>query len=118
MSRVDRERRRGDEAHPARRQLRLQFPVVIQLAVVHQRQAMLGERLVGRGGQVDDREPPVAKLHRHTAVLVTPGPSRVRPAVRDPFAHDVHELLAVGLLVAPGDPAHFSHWPFRESCCR
>ena len=89
-------------------------PVVVQLAVVDERHAVLGQRLVGRGAEVDDRQPPVAELHRHAVVLVAPGPGRVRAAMRDPVAHDVHELLAVGLLVAPRDPAHLSLRSVRE----
>ena len=84
----------------------LSSSVVVQLAVVDEGQAALGQRLVGGGGQVDDRQPPVAELDRDPVVLVTPDPGRVRTAVRDPVGHDVGELLPVGLLVAACDPAH------------
>ena len=82
--------------------------VVVQLAVVDQRQAVLGQRLVGGGAEVDDREPAVAELDGDPVVLVAPQPGRVRAAVRDPVGHDVDELVAVGLLVAPCDTAHVS----------
>ena len=39
-------------------------------------------------------------------VLVAPDRARVRAPVRDPLGHDVGQLVAVGLLVAPGDTAH------------
>src|SRR5262249_47321346 len=101
----------GDEADSPDDELGPHPPVVVQLAVVDDGQAVLGQRLVGRGGQIADRQPPLAKLYRHAVVLVVPGPGRVRPAVGDPVGHDVHELLAAGLLVTPCDTAHFSPWP-------
>ena len=106
--------RLGGEADAAGDQLGPQRPVVVQLAVVDEGQAVLGQRLVGRGAEVDDRKPAVAELHGHPAVLVTPRPRRVRTAVGDPVGHDVDELVAVGLLVAPCDPAHVSPRPRRS----
>ena len=69
------------------------------------------------GGQVDDRQPPVAELDRDPVVLVAPDASRVRAAVRDPLAHDVHELVTVGLLVAARDSAHISPRLQRDGGC-
>ena len=96
----------GDETNPSDDELGPHGPVVIQLAVVDDSQAVLGQWLVGRGRQIDDRQTSVAEVYRHSAVFVFPGPGRVRPAVGDPVGHDVHELLAVGLLVTPRYPAH------------
>src|SRR5262249_18261299 len=108
----------GDEADPPDDELGPHHPVVVQLAVVDDGQAVLGQRLVGRGGQIDDRQAPVAKLHRHSVVFVAPGPGRVRTAVRDPVGHDVYQLLAVSLLVTSRDTAHFSPWPVPGSWWR
>ena len=61
---------------PAARQVRPQLLVVVELSVVDERQAVLGERLVGGGAQVDDRQPQVAQVHRDPVVFMTPVPSR------------------------------------------
>ena len=52
----------SDEADATAGQLGPQFLVVVELAVVDERQPALGQRLAGRGGQVDDREPSVARV--------------------------------------------------------
>src|SRR5262249_43264626 len=66
----------GGEPNPVRGQLGPQRRVVVKLAVVDEGHAAFGQRLVGRGTEVDDREPPVAELHRYLIVLVAPGPRR------------------------------------------
>src|SRR6202042_3184085 len=81
---------------------------VVELAVVDERQPALGQRLAGRGGEVDDREPSVAELDRDAVGLVVPRPVRVGTAVCDPLGHDVNELGAIGLLVTAGDTAHLN----------
>ena len=53
---------------------------------------------------IDSRRWPRCTATR--SLLVAPGAGGVRAAVRDPVGHDVDQLLAVGLLVAPGDAAH------------
>jgi hypothetical protein len=52
--------RAGPEADPGAAQLGPQLAIVVDLAVEHQHQPVFHERLVGRGRQVDDRQPPVA----------------------------------------------------------
>ena len=83
-----------------------ELTVVVELAVIDERQVALDQRLVGRRGQVDDRQPPVAEVDGGALVLVAPERARVRTPVRDPLGHDVGQLVPVGLLVAPGDTAH------------
>ena len=41
-----------------------ELAVVVQLTVVAEVQAVLAERLISGGGQIDDREPSMGKLHR------------------------------------------------------
>ena len=106
----------GDEAHAASLQLGPQLLVVVELAVVDEGQAVLGHRLVGGGGQIDDRKPPMAEVHGDPVVLVAPGSRRIRAAMRDPVGHDVDQLLAVGLLVTPRDPAHVQAFVRSEPC--
>ena len=103
--------RGGDEGRARCLQLCAQLLVVVEFAVVDQRQAALAHRLVGRGGEVDDRQPPVPEVQRDPFVLVAPDPARVRTAVRDPVGHHVGQLAPVGLLVAAGYPAHGSDLP-------
>ena len=105
--------RLGGEPDPRGDQLGPQRPVVVQLTVVDQGEAVLGQRLVGGGAEVDDRKPAVAQLHGHPVILVTPRPRRVWAAVGDPVGHDVDKLVAIGLLVAPCDTAHVSSRPLR-----
>ena len=57
-------------------------------------------------------------MDRDPLVLVAPDRARIRAPVRDPLGHDVGQLVAVGLLVAPGDTAHGQlpdfAWPPRQ----
>ena len=53
--------RGSNEGRAGGLQLGPQLLVVVKLAVVDQRQAALAHRLVGRGGEVDDRQPPVTR---------------------------------------------------------
>jgi hypothetical protein len=96
------------EADAAAGQLFLELPVVVQLAVVDHDQVVLDHRLVGGGGQVDDRQPPVAEVDGDPVVLVGPDAAGVRAAVGDPVGHDLGEPVTVRLLVAARDPAHGS----------
>ena len=52
---------RGGEPGAGARELVAQLSEVVQLAVVTEGQSVLRERLVSRGGQVDDREAAVRK---------------------------------------------------------
>ena len=98
----------GDEPGTAGGQFGPQQLEVVQLAVVDEGQAVLGQRLVSGGAEVDDRQPAVTELDCDPVVFVVPPPGCVRAAVRDPVGHDVHQLVAVGLLVAPSNSAHVS----------
>jgi len=50
----------------------------------------------------------VAEMHGNPLVLVAPDSLGVGTAMRDAVGHDIGELAAVRLLVAPGDSAHGS----------
>ena len=69
-------------------QLGAQFAKVVDLAVVAEHVAVVGvdHRLVRRGGQVDDRQAPVAQAH----VALDPVALAVRPAVRNRIGHALH----------------------------
>ena len=58
-------------------QLGAQRPVVVQLAVVDDRQAVLAEGLIGRRAEIDDRQAPEAEVNR--GPVVSRG-SRFRPS--------------------------------------
>ena len=68
-----------------------QLAVVVQLAVVAQVQAVLDERLVRRGRQVDDRQPPMRKLQWRVSGARSGKPSGVRPAVADAIGHRLYQ---------------------------
>jgi hypothetical protein len=76
-------------------QLGPQLLVVVELAVIEEREVALAHRLVGRGREVDDREPSVPEVHRDPLVLMAPHAARVGAAMRDPVGHDVGQLAPV-----------------------
>jgi hypothetical protein len=105
----------GSEGDAGLGQLGPQFLVVVELAVVADRQAALGERLVRFRRQVDDRQPAVRQVRAHVTVVERVHRRGVRTAVRDPVAHRLGEGEPVALLVAAGDAAHLrTPWPGRR----
>ena len=102
------------ERRPPALQLRPQFSVVVDLAVVAEGQPVLPERLVGRGRRVDDREPTVPEDGRPSRGPDLDQPARIRAAVRDPLEHPPSDRQPVRLQVGTRDPAHVSR-PGRRS---
>jgi len=96
----------GPEAHPGGGQLGPQLPVVVELAVVDQGQAVAAEGLGGGVGEVDDRQAPVGQVGGHPVVDEGVQPGAVGPPVGHEVAHGGGQGTAVRLLVAPRDPAH------------
>ena len=72
----------GAKRDPRRRELAANGRVVVQLAVVRERQTVLGERLRRGRRQVDDREPAVAERDGQTRPVVLPHAVAVGTAVR------------------------------------
>src|SRR6185503_1092912 len=64
--------RAGGEGGALLLQLGAELPVVVELAVVAEREAALDEGLVGRRGQVDDRQPSLAEVDGGPLVLMAP----------------------------------------------
>ena len=77
----------GPEPDPGGRQLSPQRLIVVDLAIVADDQPVLLERLVGRGRQVDDRQPAMAETDLGAVVLPLEDALGIRPAVRDRAQH-------------------------------
>jgi hypothetical protein len=98
--------RLGDEPDAVALEDLPEFAVVVELAVVAEPEPVLDERLVGLGGQVDDRQPPVTELDRRVPPRRGADADGVRPAVGDPLDHGPDHAVPVRLAVRPGDAAH------------
>ena len=96
----------GPEADPGAAELGPQLAVVVDLAVAHQHQPVLHEGLVGRGGQVDDRQPSVTEPNSSGVVGTVPGADRVRPAVSERTGHGGPLAGIDREVVGTEDPAH------------
>ena len=95
-----------DEGGAQAFEVRAQLAVVVELAVVGERQPALDQRLVGGRREVDDRQPQVTQDDAGARVGALQDARRVRAAMTDPLHHDAGDELAVGLLVGARDPAH------------
>ena len=84
------------------------LPVVVQLAVVREYEAIFQQWLIRSGAKVDYGEPPMGELHGHPLVDQIVQAARVRTAVCNSLAHCVGKDPAITLLIAACDPAHDS----------
>ena len=91
--------RHGPEGNAACLQLRREFLVIVNFAVVDQDEFMLFERLIGRIGQVDNRQPPMTELHPDTAMLAGVDALRIGAAMGDRAKHVRQEMRYPGQIV-------------------
>ncbi len=82
-----------------------ELPVVVELAVVTEGEALLRERLLARG-EVDDRQAPVGQMHLGPVIGKGEEALVVGSPVRERLAHHPGGGLAVVLLVGARDAAH------------
>src|SRR5580658_3801191 len=90
--------RRRRESGSTRDQFGSDLPIVVQLAVVAERERQLDQGLLSVP-EIDDRKAPVGKLHMDPLVRVGVRALFVGTTVPEALAHDLSGLLTVYLLV-------------------
>ena len=85
-----------------------QCSVVVQLTVVDKCQTIPDKWLVPLGCQIDNRKSTVRQLNGHPIAFLSKIPRDRGPPVRNASAHIASEILAIRLLIAARNPAHWS----------